>query len=144
MAGKTVTGEVVKRGFGRPTKLDSELIAKAWEYVQRTGEFSYQLLPTIEGLSLAMNISRETIYKWESDDVSTEFSDIVKRLRACQAEKLLQNGLMGRYNPMITKLMLSKHGYVEKTEQDTNINVVQPLLGGLSKNNDALPADHDN
>lgn len=118
MAGKAKTGEVVKRGFGRPTKVTPELISKAWEYVRQTGEFSYQLVPTIEGLSLAIKVDRTTIYDWEKNDANAEFSNIVKELRASQAEKLIQNALLGRYNPMIAKLMLSKHGYVERTETD--------------------------
>lgn len=148
MAGKTVvkdetqSGEIVKRGFGRPTKVTPELIQQAWDYVKTTGEFSYQLVPTIEGLSIAMNISRETIYAWEKDDVNAEFSDIVKKLRSLQAEKLLQNALLGRYNPMIAKLMLSKHGYVEKTETDTKVEMVQPIMK-LEEHNAVLRDDSD-
>lgn len=85
----------------------------------------HTLLPTIEGLALHLGISRDTVYAWEEDglqddatDVQIQFSDIVKELRAAQAEKLMQNSLQGRYNPMISKLLLSKHGYVEKQETD--------------------------
>lgn len=136
-------GEIVRKGFGRPTKVTPQLIKDAWDYVKLTSEFSYQMLPTIEGLSLAIKVDRTTIYDWENKDVNKDFSNIIKQLRAAQAEKLIQLSLHGKYNPMISKLMLSKHGYVEKTEQDTTVNVVQPLLGGLSKDTDALPADHD-
>lgn len=139
---KAVTGEViVKRGFGRPTKLDDELLKKAWDYVKTTSEFSYQLLPTIEGLSLAMKVRRETIYAWEKDDVNAEFSNIVKQLRSAQAEKLIQMSLAGRYNPMISKLMLSKHGYVEKSEVDNKVEVVQPILGAATKKLDDVHSD---
>jgi hypothetical protein len=31
---------------------------------------------------------------------------------------LLNNGLDGTFNPPITKMMLSKHGYSDKIEQD--------------------------
>ena len=130
---------VVKRGFGRPTKLNPELLSQAWEYVERTTQFSYQLLPTIEGLSLAMKVSRDTIYDWESNDVSNEFSDIVRQLRSAQAEKLIQLSLAGKYNPMISKLMLSKHGYVEKTQQDTNLTIAQPILSAMNKPSDDKP-----
>lgn len=123
----------VKRGFGRPSKLTPDLIQQAWEYVELTTNFGYQLLPTIEGLSLAMKVSRETIYDWESTDASKDFSDIVKQLRSAQAEKLIQLSLAGKYNPMISKLMLSKHGYIEKQEIDQNLNVVQPILSGMAK-----------
>lgn len=77
------------------------------------------LLPTIEGLANTLEVSRDSLYEWESDK---DFSDILEKLRQCQAEKLIQLGLQGRYNATIAKMMLSKHGYVEKSEVDNNIN----------------------
>lgn len=117
---------------GRPTKLTSELVDAAQKYLDETKTFASTMLPTIEGLSLELHISRDTVYEWEktpSDpEISTKqlqlhilFSDIVDELRAAQGQKLIQNSLQGRYNPTISKLILSgKHGYVEKTEQDIN------------------------
>lgn len=111
---------------GRPTDLNDEIIKIATLFVlERSNISSGSLLPTIEGLALALHITRETIYDWETkgeasdaNDLQKEFSDIVKELRHAQAEKLMQNSLAGRYNPMISKLLLSKHGYVEKSETD--------------------------
>lgn len=105
----------------RPTKLTPELVKQAQDYVARTKNIGvHELLPTIEGLALELGINRDTIYEWEKDN--TEFSDIVNDLRAAQGQKLIQNSLIGRYNPTIAKLILSgKHGYVEKSEVDNNI-----------------------
>ncbi len=116
-----------KAKMGRPTKLTPEVIVAAWEYLRVTGDISaFQLLPTIEGLAEELDVTRETLYDWEK--VSDDFSDIVKRLRQKQAQKLIQNSLVNKYNPMISKLLLSKHGYVEKTEQDNTIKVVTPIM----------------
>lgn len=71
-------------------------------------------IPTIEGLALALHITRETIYDWEGK--FDEFSDIVKELRHKQAEVLISGGLSGQYNPLIAKVLLTKHGYREGTE----------------------------
>jgi len=121
-----------KAKMGRPTKLTPQAIATAWEYLQVTGDISaFQLLPTIEGLAEALDVTRETLYDWEK--VNDDFSDIIKRLRQKQAQKLIQNSLVNKYNPLISKLLLSKHGYVERTEQDTNIKVVSPILSGMAK-----------
>jgi hypothetical protein len=112
---------------GRPTEITQELIDKASVFVTVRSIMSvHELLPTIEGLALDLHINRDTIYDWESKGDATEdkdsllarFSDIVKELRWAQAEKLIQNSLRANYNPMMAKLMLSKHGYVEKSEQD--------------------------
>lgn len=100
---------------GRPTKLTPELIKQAEEYLAETSVMGvHALLPTIEGLAIALDISTETLYDWERKE--NEFSDIVKDVRKNQAQKIIQNVMVGRYNPMISKLLLSKHGYVEQTD----------------------------
>ena len=113
---------------GRPSKLTPELIEKAFDYifVADQGEpfgicagytTDGSVIPTIEGLALFLNISRETIYVWEKENDG--FSDIVGNLRNQQASMLLNGGLSGKYNPTIAKLILSgKHGYIEKREED--------------------------
>jgi hypothetical protein len=74
-------------------------------------------LPTIEGLARILKVARSTVYKWA--DESPEFSDIIEDLLAEQSDRLINQGLAGNYNSTIAKLLLSsKHGYVEKTEQD--------------------------
>jgi hypothetical protein len=120
--------------MARPSEYSEEIIVKANEYLEKCVDIeddyhqtrgeksdSYKRiirvkLPTIEGLAVYLNISRETVYDWSSK--YPEFSDIVERLKATQAERLLNSGLSGDYNPIISKLILSKHGYVEKKETD--------------------------
>lgn len=94
--------------------------------------------PSVAGLARTMGISRDTIYEWckpnkeisdslteqekeEQEKVNNlcdELSQIVKDIQTEQEKRLLDNGLAGTYNPMITKLILGKHGYSEKTETD--------------------------
>jgi hypothetical protein len=103
--------------MARPTKLTPELIEEARKYLKEIDVSIHTLLPTIEGLALALHINRDTIYQWEKDN--KEFSDIVEELRQAQGQKLIQNSILGKYNATIAKLILSgKHGYVEKTETD--------------------------
>lgn len=102
---------------GRPTKLTPELIAKAEKYLDDNDALGPgALLPTIERLCLTLGIDDDTYYEWRQKN--DRFSGIAKRLRLSSADKLQQNSLAGRWNPLISKLLLSKHGYVEKTEQD--------------------------
>ena len=77
----------------------------------------YTILPSIEGLARYLEVSRDTLYEWEKQ--YPEFSDILEAVRAEQADRLINNGLSGDYNPTITKLMLSKHGYSDKTDITT-------------------------
>lgn len=114
---------------GRPTKLTKALIAKAQGYLDDTSYMDTKLLPTVEGLAMRIGISRETAYEWEKSD--EQFSDILEKLRQAQAEKLIQNGLMNRYNSTIAKMILSgKHGYVEKSQQDVTSDgkAIGPVL----------------
>ncbi|MFD4554424.1 terminase small subunit [Streptomyces sp. NPDC058469] len=71
-------------------------------------------LPSIEGLALYLHIRRSTVYDWQK--AHSEFSDIVEEILTTQAERLLNGGASGRYNHSISKLILTKHGYVDKVE----------------------------
>lgn len=112
---------------GRPTKLTKALIDKADQHVDED-TIDRALLPTIEGLAMKLGVSRDTLYAWEGE--SERFSDILEKLRQAQAFKLIQLGLQGRYNPTIAKMMLSKHGYVEKSQTDLTSDgkAVGPVL----------------
>lgn len=106
---------------GRPTKLSPELLKQARDYVAEGDTMSpTSLLPTIERLSILLGVHKDTLYEWEKEDKG--FSDVLMYLRSVQGDKLIQNSLIGRYNANISKMMLSKHGYVEKTEVDQNIS----------------------
>ena len=63
-----------------------------------------------------LRVNRDTLYAWT--ETHTEFSDISDDIRAEQANRLISDGLSGDYNSTITKLMLAKHGYSDKTEND--------------------------
>lgn len=119
--------------FGRPSKLTQQVIELAWQYLEDTTSIAVNaggLLPTKERLALTLNVSRNTMHEWAKQNA--DFQDILDTLDKMQADMLLQNGLTNRYNPTIAKLLLSKHGYIEKTEQKQNISVVQPILNGKS------------
>lgn len=118
---------------GRPSKLTPEIIDLGYEYLAETSSMSVNtLLPTIEGLALHLDIRRSTMYEWEKEN--EQFSDILERLRASQAQKIMQNSMLNRYNSTISKLMLSKHGYIEQKDVTTNgKDLPTPILGGLAK-----------
>jgi hypothetical protein len=104
----------------RPSEYEAEAIASGVSaYVALCKDNSY--LPTIEGLAVHLGVARQTLYDWtdpKSDRFHEEFSDILEQLKAAQASQLIQNGLVNNYNSTITKLMLTKHGYNDKSEVD--------------------------
>lgn len=117
---------------GRPIEYNKDIVKKAQEYlescvdeeverIKTEGDKSttYELgvkvsLPSVEGLSLYLGVHRSTIYDWK--EKYQEFSDILGIILQEQAKRLLENGLSGRYNSTIAKLILTKHGYVERQE----------------------------
>lgn len=106
---------------GRPSKITDELIAEAWEYIDSCNNIgTHVLLPTVERLAITINVSRDTLYEWAK--TNDDFSDILGRLGELQADKLMQNSLLNRYNPTISKLLLSKHGYIEQSAKDITSN----------------------
>lgn len=77
-------------------------------------------LPSVEGLAVFLHVNRDTLYQWQKDYV--EFSDIFGEVLAEQAKRLISKGISGEYNSTIVKLLLSKHGYVEKQESKTEVS----------------------
>jgi hypothetical protein len=101
---------------GRPTKLTDALIEKAAKYATKDYMLQSEVIPTIEGLAVYLDVSRSTIYNWKTEN--RDFLDILDGLMARQAKELFSNGLTGDFNPTITKLILTKHGYSDRVEQD--------------------------
>lgn len=100
---------------GRPTKYNKEILEKAIAYLDG-GYEALEPVPTIAGLSLQLNIARETVYDWAKQDEKGDFSDIVSNLMAKQEMGLMAGGIRGEFNASITKLALTKHGYSDKQE----------------------------
>jgi hypothetical protein len=102
---------------GRLTDYCPEIVEKAWKYVDGGWIEAGDKVPSVAGLACEIGIHRETCYDWARDKDKV-FSDILKALAQKQERTLLNNGLDGTFNPPITKMMLSKHGYSDKIETD--------------------------
>lgn len=76
---------------------------------------------TIEGFCMSVGITRTTLNDWCKDEDKPLFSDAYEFACNWQLEYLQQNGITGRTQPNITKLLLSaRHNIVEKTATDLN------------------------
>lgn len=121
---------------GRPTVYSEELVKKAQEYIesaklakQNAKESNKKVTPpNIADLSIHLGISRKTLYNLGEEH--DEFLHILEQVMALQEDMLLDYGLLGEYNSTITKLMLTKHGYSDKTETDITSKGegIQPVL----------------
>lgn len=131
---------------GRPTSYTPEMVDKVTEYLESCKDTSEVLgdnrpivvnhvnLPSIEGLALFLNINKDTIYEWEK--IHEDFSDVITRVRNSQAQRLINCGLSGTYNQNITKVLLTKHGYIDRQDVTTNNkDLPSPILSGISRTN---------
>ncbi len=103
--------------MARPTDYNQALLDKAQDYVENYADYG-DAVPTIAGLACELDMHRETLYAWSKDESKTEFSDIFKKVQQAQERKLVNGGLAGGFNPAVTKMMLTKHGYSDKQEID--------------------------
>lgn len=101
---------------GRPTKYCDALLEAAEAYLENY-EAAGDLVPSVVGLALAIGIDKSTCYEWAKHEDKARFSDILTRVEAIQEQQLLRGGLGNEFNPAITKMMLTKHGYSDKIEQ---------------------------
>lgn len=131
---------------GRPTEYNEDILNKAQEYLnscqdediqkvkQSNSEKGYEMyenklkvnIPTIGGLARYLGVARSTLYLWKTEH--SEFSDIIEQLSAEQEDRLINNGLSGDYNPTISKVLLSKHGYREGVDTDITTGGEIPIL----------------
>lgn len=103
---------------GRPTKYDDEVLVKTEEYFKRA------TFPTIEGLSLSLDLDTDTINEWidkEGKYYKPQFSVTVRKLLARQSHELQEKGLTGEFNAQMSKFLLSaNHNKREKSDVTTN------------------------
>ncbi len=99
---------------GRPTTYGPEVLEQAEHYLRNYKEYD-DLIPSVEGLALAINRARSTIYKWAEEEDKQQFSDMLTKLNEEQQRILVNNGLGGKFNSAITKLVLTKHGFHDKS-----------------------------
>ena len=111
--------EKKKNPVGRPNTTAQEQTERnetAKKYVFGGWQDVGDVVPSIAGLACFMGVTRETIYAWRDKD--SAFSDILNSVMALQERGLINGGLAGGFNGPVTKMMLTKHGYSDKIEQD--------------------------
>ena len=100
---------------GRPTDYNEETIPKTLYYLENYKEYG-DVIPSVAGLSVVLDVARNTIYDWASQDDKKEFSNILAKILSTQEKVLMNNGLNNTFNSNIVKLALGKHGYSDKQE----------------------------
>jgi transposase-like protein len=111
--------------MARPTKYNQEMQDKADEYLNdyfnirpEAPDFQNEnemcVIPSIEGLAEYLGVSRKSLYNWREQH--PEFLHTLEAIEEKQKNLLINNGLKGKFNSNIAKLMLVNHGIHEKKE----------------------------
>ena len=112
---------------GRPVEYTPEMLDKVEEYIQEAIPQNMKI-PTIEGISLKLGISRETVYDWARKYPA--FSDTLERIKVLQKEHLTEIGIFGgkEINANIVALFLkANHGMVETVRNELTGADGQPI-----------------
>lgn len=119
-----MTKAIIKRPEGRPTKYIPEIIyPKIDQYLAMCGREN-MALPTVEGLSLALDVNTDTLNEWSK--LYPEFSATIKKLAYKQKEQLMNDGMYGGKeinSAMAIFLLKVNHGMNEAPTNLTQINV---------------------
>lgn len=129
----------MKNKVGRPTRLNADVLKQANEYIsfflmteverEAIGDKRkniFEVVPSVAGLAIYLNIARSTLQLWEKSD--NDFSGTLDRLKAVQEVLLVNGGLKGDLNSTITKLMLTNHGYSDKQDIKMSVNPLSDLM----------------
>ena len=99
--------------MARPTDYTESLLDKARTYLDETTD----AVPIVVGLCLHIGISKATAYRW-AEEGKQEFKDILEEVMEKQEAGLVNGGLKNEFNPTITKMMMTKHGYQDVIKND--------------------------
>lgn len=98
--------------MGRATRYCKELQDAADWYVEEGYKELHQVVPSVVGLCLFLNLGRNVSRHLRAKH--PKFEKTVDRLLAKQECLLVNGGLGSRLNTNIVKLMLCNHGYGER------------------------------
>ena len=110
--------------LGRPTNYGAEVVAKALDYLENYDKKYGDAFPSAVGLARVVDRTRNHCYQWAAEkleDGSTrrpEWADIMSAIQEVQELVLLNNGVRGNFNSTITSLVLGKHGYHKKVDNE--------------------------
>ena len=117
--------------FGRPTLYSPSVLDEVGNYLrscndEQDGKNIRVNLPKVEGLARYLSVSKDTLYEWAKR--YPDFSDALREVKNEQYCRLIDEGLAGRYNPAIAKLMLSaNHGLTEVSKSINELTAAPEL-----------------
>ena len=62
-------------------RFNNEFLTMTYDYIENHEKFGDKI-PSIEGLAIMLGVSKRSIYIWENDPATVEFSEALESLRA--------------------------------------------------------------
>lgn len=115
---------------GRPTKYSDEVLEGAKDYLKNFRELG-DMIPSVVGLADELCVTPKTLYNWS--EKHPDFLHMLERINSKQHRTLLSGGLSGEMNSNITKLVLAKHDYSDKTQTDVTSGGESIVPTGLQR-----------
>ena len=116
---------------GPPTKYKESMLAEVENYIENYGTEEFDdIIPMESSVCVMLKIAKPTLLDWVTDGKHLELSALIQQIKVLQESALINGGLSSRYNPMFSKMILSKHGYSDKVEQ----TIDQTNSGDISLN----------
>lgn len=97
-----------------PPQNETQYCSKVLEATKEYINSGYNTVPSIVGLALHLQVSRQTLYNWQKEN--EEFKEVCDQIQSKQYLILVDKGLVNEYNSAIVKLMLANHGLSDKQE----------------------------
>lgn len=107
---------VPRKRPGRPTTCTNTVMDEAQWYLDGGWQVVGDAFPSIVGLACELQVNEPQLYQWK--DANPRLAEIMKGITALQQRVLINGGVRGKLNPVITKLILGKHGYSDKVDSN--------------------------
>ena len=107
----------------KPTRVSSctqEHVDKGMAYING-GYLDGEVVPTSDGLAIAMDVCRKTAYNWAEQDSNPfreEIAYIMDRVQAIQGRDIVSGGLSGKFHPAFAGKLVGNHGFGDKQSID--------------------------
>lgn len=140
--GELITNELVTtRPFGRPAKWTNpeEFARMVEKYFEDCA--TLRDMPTLSGLAVYLDSDRRTLLNYSKKD---DFFPTIKQAKALCEAAIEGRAMLGGINATMAIFSLkNNYGWIDKTENDTKVEMVQPILGAKAKEPIDVYSDDD-
>ena len=136
----TTINEIMEYYDAKPVKSSEEAEERIAQYFIRCAQKGIR--PTVEEMSLALGVTRQTLHKWENGQLLTVRGDVIKKAKEIIATFDAKAVINNKMNP-VTYFFRAKNYYGMRDQQEVVLtpNVEAPDRKMLIEEAELLPDD---